>query len=236
MNKTTTINVLLSFLKLTSQENTAVDVSTVAEHANVPRDVSYEILQRYGLELNNVVPSYRVRVMLEIVKLGYDAERAARYLHWRELEEYVSELTIRYGFKTIKNLRYKLDKRRYEVDIIASSDSYAFIFDCKRWKKRLSGKVLLEIATKQAERAYALGRFISRVTEVEETEVRIIPAVLTIYEPASRIVEGTPIIPIYTLSSFLEEGAYSDELLNIRIKTDNNWFEKLKGKQLRLIS
>ncbi|HIQ29146.1 MAG TPA: hypothetical protein EYH45_01130 [Candidatus Caldiarchaeum subterraneum] len=236
MSTASTVNTLLAFLKVTSRGEAKVDASTVAEQANISREVVDGILGRYGLNLEDVTPSDRIRVMLEVVKLGYDAERAARYLDWRELEEYVSEIASRYGLKTVKNLRYKVDKRRYEVDVVAAGESNAFIFDCKRWKKRLSGKTLLEIADKQAERTYALGRFLNRIAANEETTVRLTPAVLTLHEPDNRIVKGIPVIPIYTLISFLEEGAYSDELLSIKVRIDKNWFGKLLGKQLKLIS
>ena len=96
---------------------------------------------------------------------------------------------------------------------------------------------MLEVVSRQAERVDALARYLEKTNSGSElVEILLYPVVLTVYEPSNRLVEGCPVVPIHTLTSFLASAAYAAGLRGIKARVSPNWLSRLEGRHAKLIS
>jgi len=197
---------LASILRLTSS-GSPLDREQVAEESGVTLEVADELIRRTLPDVyshRQLDGAHRVRVMVRLAELDYDVERVARFLSWRELENYVSSIASTLGFRVFRNVRFKAEGRRFEVDVVAASSRGLLLLDCKRWKTRLSGNTAQQVSGKHLRRAHAFASLIQ--DRLRGTlAVAVCPALVTILEPETRLVSACNVVPIHTLPSFLNE-------------------------------
>ncbi len=222
--------ILVAVLQL-SKNGTTPTPDAIAELAGVGRELVTETIRMYIPNLETLSPDMRVELMLEAVKLGYEPERAARYLDWREMEAYTAKMIEKIGYKPLRNVRFKRLGKRFEVDVLAAKEYGAIVFDCKRWKNRLVGKTLRSVVERHKARTEALVGLLESTLSGGHT-TRFLPTILTLYEPETRMAEGCYIVPIHTFKSFLSSADAIVAVEGIRANLRKGWTEELRGSSL----
>ncbi|MCS7125620.1 MAG: NERD domain-containing protein [Aigarchaeota archaeon] len=213
------IKIVTTYLKLTSR-NKNVRIEEISKEALVEKSIVEAFLKSYSLD-SEPTSSKRVKATLIALSQGVEGDRIARYLTWREFEELSAELFKEAGYTVFRDIRIPLRRRIYQIDLIALMESVLLVVDCKHWAKPPAHSERRKIISMQEERIRALTSFNG------EVEVRVIPVVLTLYEPRELIVEGYPYVPIRKIKGFLEW--FKDNYLFIKhIKTCIS-LEKLKS-------
>lgn len=89
-----------------------------------------------------------------------------------------------------------LTKPRMEIDVVGIRLGVAILIDCKHWKK-YSASSLTTAVKKQVERTKQY---------VAKTQGAIaVPVIVTLYQDKVSFIERVPIVPIFQLSSFIDE-------------------------------
>ncbi|MEN2974660.1 MAG: NERD domain-containing protein [Candidatus Caldarchaeales archaeon] len=195
-SKDAIIKITTTYLKITSRKD-LLKPEEVSEEALVEKGLVEDFLRYYGLD-GEVDSCKRIRAAVLALSLGVEGDRISRYLDWREFEELSAELFKEAGYTVFRDVKIKLDRKRIQIDLIAIIDSLMLIVDCKHWRKPPAYSERRRIMLKQMERMKALTRLHG------DFEIRIIPVVLTLYEPRELIVDGYPYVPIRKIKSFLD--------------------------------
>ena len=151
----------------------------------------------------------RPRLALEAIRSGVDSERVCRALGFREFEDVGSEALRLNGYRTSTRFNFKHSGRRYEIDLVAAKDCRVLCIDFKHWAHGLSKSRLSRAVEKQVERTEALKS--ERQSYEREIGIRrnqkiaFVPAIVTLADCETRLVERVPIIPIPKLNTFLCE-------------------------------
>jgi hypothetical protein len=137
---------------------------------------------------------------LEAIRSGVDSERVCRALGFREFEDVGSEALRLNGYKTSTRFNFKHSGRRYEIDLVAAKDCRILCIDFKHWAHGLSKSQLSSAVKKQVERTEALkaekqsyGR---EIGIRRDQKMAFVPAIVTLTDCETRLVEKVPIIPI----------------------------------------
>lgn len=190
------LRILITYLKLTS-ENQHPTVEKISEEALVGKEIVDTFLREYELD-GEPTSIKRVKASLTALKLGVEGDRIARYLHWREFEELSAQIFKEAGYMVFLDTRVIGDSKRYQIDLIAYSNNLLLVVDCKHWVKPPAYTLRRRIVSMLENRIKALMKLEG------ETQVRIIPVVLTLYHPKELIVEGCPYVPVRKISGFID--------------------------------
>jgi hypothetical protein len=138
--------------------------------------------------------SDKLRAAMLALGSGCDIEQVSKYLSWKEFEQFASEILKYYGYRTRTNVR--LIKPRMEIDVVGSgANGFAIAVDCKHWKRTNLSSISI-FSQKQVARAERLLKF-------DRTISRVVPVILTLHAESVRFIGGVPLVPIYTLGSFI---------------------------------
>jgi len=148
---------------------------------------------------------------------GYNVIEVALKAGWRDFEGFVSEVLARFGYVTLRNLAFRVGRKRFQVDVVGALRPVVLVVDCKRWSRARTYH-LKQAALAQAARAQALcecppARLRSIVRGWDKAA--IIPVVVSLLPGSVRIFEGVPLVPIALFPSFLSElDTHREELLH----------------------
>ncbi|ACB38977.1 restriction endonuclease [Pyrobaculum neutrophilum] len=149
-----------------------------------------EVLRDAGF-LDGREPSTRGYVLYKALKLGIDVSSYARYLDWREFEEFIRHVFSEFGYMVASNVRLSCG-RGAEFDVVAWSREVAFVAEAKRWK----GGRWSEVARRHLEKVRRC------LTKLQAFAPSVVPLVVTSTEAAA-ISDGVPIVPIGKIGNFL---------------------------------
>jgi Restriction endonuclease len=137
-----------------------------------------------------------------LLKLEKGVEEVSRMLDWRDFERLSAALMRSAGYSV--DFDVTLRKPRAQIDIVAYGTSMILCVDCKHWQRKLARSALAKIAEDQLRR--------SALLRAREDDPRpILSVILTLSEPEGTFVQGVPVVPVRTLSSFLGSlEAYSE--------------------------
>jgi len=166
----------------------------------------------------------RQRVMLAetLVRAGQDVQLVSRLLAWQEFEEFVEAALDQSGFHSVRHVVFKGTLGRREIDVLAWSDVWILVVDCKHWSGILARSRMKSAAEAQVERARALAERpeIMGRQGIQRIDLPLVPILLTLGEPRDRLIGGVPIVGLSRLSSFLQEASpYVDGFLTIHVQT-----------------
>ncbi len=116
----------------------------------------------------------------------------AKSLGWKSFEELTAFIFSSMGYSVLKNFRLK----RREIDVLAYNEKLAFAVDCKHWK-RMPPSALELAVRKQKERAKAL------LESLDFSKKVVIPVIVTLYESSLKLIDGTPLVPIFKMTDFI---------------------------------
>jgi restriction endonuclease len=146
----------------------------------------------------------RVINALVALRLGLTPGTVARHLGWRDFERFCAMFFRARGYEVMENLT--LRNPRVQIDLVAIGPSYTFCVDCKRWKKGHSPSVLQRFAAAQKRRS-------SLLRKVLIDRRPILSVILSLSAPSGDFVDGVAVVPIGSLTGFLESvEAYLDRL------------------------
>jgi len=159
-----------------------------------------------------------IRLAIEAVRLGADVEAVSELLSWRDFEGLCVEALRGHGYEVVAPFRFKIEGKKYEVDIVAHRRGVLLCVDCKHWRMRRGqrGKVK-NAATSHFDKCakIALSADLLRRAGLEvRNGSHVVPVIVTLMDLGfKRPLEGVCIVPIFKFNNFLLElEAHVDEL------------------------
>lgn len=205
---------LTTVLELT--KDGPVHHSLIASRAMVPAETAESFLRklvdltliRLKGETLEASPRHRVRIAVKAIEAGADVESVCRLLKWREFESIATEVFQAYNYEVKKNVRFKEENRkRWEIDLVASKRPILASVDCKQWKRNWSRASIIKTAEKHVKRTEAFTKVLQTLRlnlELGE-RVIVIPIVLSLLPSSVKFFRDTPIVPVLQLQSFLND-------------------------------
>ena len=138
--------------------------------------------------------SDKLKIAIALLEHGFQITEISIALDWKDFEGLTAEILSAKDFAVIKNMI--LTKPRMEIDVVGIRLGVAILIDCKHWKK-YSASSLTTAVKKQVERTKQY---------VAKTQGAIaVPVIVTLYQDKVSFIERVPIVPIFQLSSFIDE-------------------------------
>ncbi len=155
------------------------------------------------------MPSPSLDDLESMLREGEGIESIVKDMTWQDFEGIVSEIFSANGFRTFRNFRFSSKKKRYEIDVVAVAPPRIMLTDCKHWSVRQGKSTGLRAAAEgQGRRAE---EFASKMQEFGMLGVErwkraaIIPVVVTLYQESVIESNGTFVVPVFKLNSYIEE-------------------------------
>jgi len=145
----------------------------------------------------------KLRTALFDIQEGAPIDEVANNVHWKDFEGLVAEILVSKNFEVLRNFRMK--KPTMEIDVVGKRLGVTVLIDCKHWK-RMSYSNLKIIVGKQIKRAE---QYIQN-----KKNMITVPIIVTLYKEETSFVNGTPIVPIFQFSSFIDEFYGNLEYMN----------------------
>lgn len=136
----------------------------------------------------------KLKIAISLLEKGFPIDEISIALDWKDFEGLTAEILSSKNFAVMKNM--VMTKPRMEIDVVGIRLGIAILIDCKHWK-RYSLSSLTSVVRKQIERTKQY---------VAKTEGAIaVPVIVTLYQDKVDFIENVPIVPIFQLSSFVDE-------------------------------
>ncbi len=206
-----------------------LNIQELANTAPAPLEELQAIVSSLSSETN--ISAAKVSLAIDAVANGSDPQTVARFLSWREMEDFIAEACRRAGFLSRTSFRLTVDGKRAEVDVLAAGSSLCLAVDCKRWSKSLSGQTLRKIVEKSLHRTMLLKNYLEKRFGGDHL-VFLAPVVISLYEPSERVVSGVFVVPIHSIRGFLTsvENVLAGAVYSAYLKPD--WTRWLEGDNL----
>jgi len=136
----------------------------------------------------------KLKIVIALLEQGSPIDEVSIALNWKDFEGLTAEILSSKNFAVIKNMI--LTKPRMEIDVIGIRLGIAILIDCKHWK-RYCASSLSTAVTKQIERTK---HYVSKTPGAIA-----VPVIVTLYQDKVNFIENVPIVPIFQLSSFIDE-------------------------------
>jgi Holliday junction resolvase-like predicted endonuclease len=214
---------LISILKLT--KNGSVLIENVKKDSRVTFSIAVKLLENLQNEgaiylKNDAVEtdSYgRLKIAIKALAHGADVETVSNLLRWQEFEEIAAVALERNGYIVAKNVRFKHEGRRWEIDVVGCKKPIVLCIDCKHWHHGMSPSALKRIAEAQAQRTRALADSLPsaslKIECVKWKGAKFVPAILSLIHGRFKFYDQVPIVPVLQLQDFLNQlPAYTDSL------------------------
>lgn len=164
-----------------------------------------------------------IRLVLEAVKLGVDIEVASKWLNWRDFERLCVEALQSHGFNVKAPLRFKVNGKRREIDIVAYKKNVLLCIDCKHWKmKRGQQYKIKESAMNHLDKCMELAKLATSLRSMKlsiYSEAHLVPVMVSLMDlNLKHSLNGVWIVPVFKLNSFLIDlDTHLDEVSSTRI-------------------
>lgn len=208
-------DVIISLLKLTN--NRAVTQEAVKLEAKVPSSACKELLQKLQREnllyLNgdkiDIDTTNRLKLAVKAAELGADVERLSGCLSWQEFEGIAAIALEQNGYAVAKNVRFKYEGKRWEIDVVGCRNPFVICIDCKHWHHGMHPSTLSKMTTSQAMRVEAFAATLpSASTNIEcrrWPKAMLFPILLSLIPAASKFYDAVPVVPVFQLQDFINQ-------------------------------
>lgn len=208
-------NLLLSILKLT--EKGPAKQELVKIDARAPSSLSSMLLLKLQNEnlvyLNNGLieanPKSRLRIAIKAIEMGANVEQVSDFLRWQEFEEMAAFALESNGYVVEKNLRFKHEGKRWEIDVVGCKKPLVVCIDCKRWHHGMHDSSLGRMVSSQSERVVAFSKSLPsnslNLQCVKWNQARFVPVILSLIQVNSKFYDGVPIVPVLQLQDFISQ-------------------------------
>jgi len=213
-------DMLISVLKLT--KNGDVLIETVKKEARAVSSFASKLLKKMENEgliyvkdgKIMAVSQSRVKIAVKALCLGSDIERVSDSLRWQEFEEIAVIALEKNGYIVSKNVRFKHESHRFEIDVVGCKKPLVLCIDCKHWHHGMSTSALMKIVDAQVKRTSAFANSLPIIKNENECvkwgRAKFVPAVLSLIHGKLKFYGETPIIPVLQLQDFVNQlPAYS---------------------------
>ncbi len=206
---------IISLLKLTREG--PVSHEAIKRDARMPSSTIRSLLQELQNDglikvQENMIEADaldRLKLAVRAVQSGADLERVSRLLQWQEFEAIAAYGFEHNGYHVFRNVHFKHDERRYEIDIAACQKQLIVCADCKHWKRGLTPSVLNKVVEEQVQRTSALVEALPspkiKITFSLEGSITFVPAILTLIPARLKFCDDVPVVPVFQSQDFLNE-------------------------------
>lgn len=206
---------IISLLKL-SREG-PVSHEALKLDAKMPSSTIRRLLQKLqndgliNVEENKVEADAlnRLKLAVRAVQSGADLERVSRLLQWQEFEAIAAYGFEHNGYHVFRNVHFKHDERRYEIDIAACQGQLMVCADCKHWKRGLAASVLNKVVEEQVQRTCALAEALPnpkiKISFSLKGSMTFVPAILTLVPARLKFCDDVPVVSVLQSQDFLNE-------------------------------
>lgn len=136
----------------------------------------------------------KIKAALYAVLKGATIDDAAAHLSWRDFEGLAAQILEEKNFSIVRN--HIMTNPRMEIDIIGIKLGISLLIDCKHWQKH-SPSALDAAVQKQIERTK---HYVAKTNGAVAA-----PVIVTLYQDRVSFINKVPIVPIFQLSSFIDE-------------------------------
>jgi hypothetical protein len=180
-------------------------------------------LKHDRIEIDN---NMRLKLAVKAVSLGSDVERISNLLCWQEFEEIAAFSLKNYGYSVAINVRFKNAGRKWEMDVVGCKKPLIVCIDCKHWQHAIGPSVLKRIVDSQVERtrvfAGSLPNLSLNLGCTKWSNVKFIPAILSLMPSSFKFYNKVPIVPILQMQDFLNQLPIHTKSLKFFSKNFNN--------------
>jgi len=159
-----------------------------------------------------------IGLAVEAIRLGADVEAVSGLLSWRDFESLCVEALRSHSYEVVAPFRFKIEGKKYEVDIVAHRRDVLLCVDCKHWKMRRGQRSKARDAAashfdKCARLALSADQLRSAGLEVR-IGLHVVPVIVTLMDLGfKKPLNGVCVVPIFKFNNFLLElEAHVDEL------------------------
>lgn len=206
---------IISLLKLTREG--PVSYEAIKRDARMSSSTIMCLLQKLQIDglvnvQRNMVEAHafhRLKLAVRAVQSGADIERVSRLLQWQEFEAIAAYGFERNGYYVFRNVHFKNDERRYEMDIAACQGQLIVCADCKHWKRSLGPSTLNKIVARQVQRTFAFAEaFPSPKTRLRiplKGTMTFVPTILTLVQARLKFCDDVPVVSVLQSQDFFNE-------------------------------
>lgn len=225
------VDLIIEVLRLTKEG--PVLIEDVKRHVRFPSTIVDKLLQKLqkeglvnaGREMLEASTLQRLDLAIHALKKGADLEKVSGLLQWREFEAMAAFAFENYGYSVTKNLRFKHDRRRHEIDVVACKKPLILCVDCKHWHHSMGDAAMKKIAEEQITRVHSLVKCLPNPKIDLELPLwksaQFLPMILSLVVDKSKFCSGVPIVPILQVQDFLNQlPALMDLMLSISSSDD----------------
>ena len=196
--------------------NELLNISQIADRAKTTTEqVALVLRPLLGVEElpgAHLATSARFKLAFEAVRHGA-LQQVARALTWQEFEAFTEDCLQTVGFDTQKGIIVKGGSRRWQIDVIGKKSRMILAVDCKHWESPAYSSKLLKAAEHQKLAVQALIQQMAAKGEIGREGVLVLPIILTLFEPRSRLTAEAVVVSVEQFADFLEGvSPFSSEL------------------------
>lgn len=228
---------LLALLKVSNDSNISTtnffEMHGFSENYAVEtlKEVSHLGLCEYKNGYFYISQSDRIKIIIKCLEDGIDLERICKAAGWREFEDIVTIILTSNGYATKKHLRFKYERKGYEIDVLALKTPLSLAVECKRWKKSWQPATLKKIVEIHKQKTWFLSKSLpnlhNKLDNNIKEDLKIVPVILILSETPLIIHEGIPLVPIVRFQNFLEQfEGYQEDLFKINYPNKDSWSKR----------
>jgi hypothetical protein len=208
-------NLLISLLKLTQKDS--VKQEAVNKDAGLPISLTSMLLKKLQCEnlvylkdgMVGIETESRLKLAVKAVELGADIERVSDFLRWQEFEAIAALALELNGYVAQKNVRFKHEGKRWEIDVVGYRKPLVLCIDCKHWHHGMHRSSLNRMAAAQDERVAAFADSLPKITFdypcVKWAKAKFFPIILSLIPFSPKFCERIPIVPVLQLQDFINQ-------------------------------
>jgi len=168
---------------------------------------SQNVVRSDGETLRVVDP---IHLAVEAMRLGADVEAVSELLSWKDFESLCVEALRSHGYEVVAPFRFKIEGKKYELDIVAHRKKILLCIDCKHWKmKRGQRSKVKDAATSHFDKCtkLALSADLLRSAGLEaRIGLHVAPVIVTLIDLGFKShLNGVYVVPIFKFNNFLLE-------------------------------
>jgi hypothetical protein len=191
-------------LKQTIGEKTA-SIDLISTYASCSPELSQKFASELGIQITNgeirLPRESRLEIASAEASRGFPLE-ASRFLEWRDFERFAESCLEEMSFETKRDVRFKMDDRRWQIDVIGVKGELLVCVDCKHWAPPMSPS---RFKNPEAHQVAATRLYAAKLAKEQNSRVTSLPVILTIFEAHQKLSEKTVIIDVQKLASMLRD-------------------------------
>ena len=196
--------VVRELLKHTRGEK-AASVELVGTYASCSTELCQQVASELGLTIHDglirLSSESRLDLAMSEANRGF-AHDASRFLDWKDFERFAESCLEEMSFETQRDVRLKMDGRRWQIDLIGVKGELLVCMDCKHWAPPMSPS---RFKNPEAHQAEATRLYAEKLAKEKNSKVTSLPMILTLFEVPQKFSERAVIVDVQKLPSMLRD-------------------------------